>query len=347
MALVASAWAGTAGAADFIADPKAMCAFLAGSGMKAQLEWSRPQADGPYFCKYAEQFSGRTATVRGGSAAVDPSTGEVTLTLVIQAFGGQVRVEAAEPLRVLVADFYRAQGQSVPEAVAAIIGSKTAEERKLPAYTAASTAAELWEEQRALGMTFTGRASAATLTAVGRGPSQQEKAATEAVKKALGERCLKAIAESSPASSPAPRPGKATQLSASRYLFEYTDAAGGTYSCQACDEADRKVNCAMLGVLLTHAPKGGSPQSLPAELDRKCVFYLQHELMEGDSGVFIDHARVERTRVTPAHTDARWVYQMVLDGQEYRCVIRKSDWTFRLEGRAGQEWRGLTAGRMF
>jgi hypothetical protein len=346
LVLLASAWGGPLGAADFIADPKAMCAFLAASGMKAQLEWSRPQADGPYFCKYAEQFSGGTAVIRGGSAAVDPSTGEVTLSLVVQAFS-MVRVEAAEPLRALVAEFYRAQGQSVPEAVAAIIGAKTAEVRKLPAYTAESTAAELWEEQRALGLSFTGRASAATLAAVGRGPSLQEKAATEAVKKALGERCLRAIAESSPASSPAPRPGKATQLSASRYLFEYTDAAGGTYSCQACDEADRKVNCAMLGVLLTHAPKGESPQSLPAEFDRKCVFYLQHELMEGDSGVFIDHALVERIRVSPAHTEGRWAYQMVLDGQEYRCVIRKSDWSFRLEGRAGAEWRGLTAGRMF
>ena len=345
--LLAFASAGLSGAADFFSDPKAMCAFLASSGMKAQLEWSQPQEGGPYFCKYAEQFSGRTTVVRGGSGAVDPKTGEVTLSLVVQAFGDLTRLEAAEPLKALVAEFYRAQGLSVPEPVTSIMGAKTAEKRTLPTYSAENTTPEMWSQQRALGLSFTSKASAATKAAVARGPSAQEKASTAAVKKLLADRCLAAIAQSGQPASPASLRESATQLSASRYLFEYADGAGGSFSCQVCDEADRKVNCGIMGLMLTYAPKGGQAQRLPAELDRKCVFYLQKEVMADDSGVFIDHALVERIRVSPGHTESRWVYQMDLDGHEYRCVIRKSDWSFRLEGRAGQEWRGLTAGIMF
>jgi hypothetical protein len=346
LTVFASAWAGLAGAADFFSDPKAMCAFLAGAGMKAQLEWSQPQAGGPYFCKYAEQFSGRTAVVRGGSAAVDPKTGEVTLSVVIQALGDLTRFEATDQLKSFVAEFYRAQGLSVPEALTAIIGAKTVEKRTLPTYTVENTEPDLWSQQRALGLSFTSKASAETKAAAARGPSAQEKAATVTVKKALGERCKAAIAQSGQPAAPSLRES-ATQLSASRYLFEYADDAGGTFSCQVCDEADRKVNCGTLGLMLTYAPKGGQAQRLPAELDRKCVFYLQHEMMADDSGVFIDHALVERIRVSSTHTDSRWVYKLELDGHEYRCVIRKSDWSFRLEARAGQEWRGMTAGIMF
>jgi len=347
LALIACVSAGSAGAADFFSDPKAMCAFLAGAGMKAQLEWSQPQAGGPYFCKYAEQFSGRTAVVRGGSAAVDPKTGEVTLSVVIQALGDLTPFEATDQLKTFVAEFYRAQGLSVPESLTPIIGAKTVEKRTLPSYTAENTGPDLWSQQRALGLSFTSKASAETKAAAARGPSAQEKTATATVKRALGERCKAAIAQSGQPASPTSLKESATQLSASRYLFEYADETGGTFSCQVCDEADRKVNCGTLGVMLTYAPKGGQAQRLPAELDRKCVFYLQHEMMADDSGVFIDHALVERIRVSPAHTDARWVYKLELDGHEYRCVIRKSDWSFRLEARAGQEWRGMTAGIVF
>jgi hypothetical protein len=339
--------AGPAGAADFLADPKAMCTYLAASGMKAQLEWSQPQPGGPYFCKYVDEFSGNTAVVRGGTAVVDPATGEVTLSVVVQCLGDLTRLEAKQALQKVVADFYGAQGQTVPEPVAGILGARTAEERRLPAYTAAATGPELWDNQRVVGLTLTGKATAASLAQAARGPSAQEKAANSAVKKALGERCRAAIADSGQGASPAALQETATQLSASRYLFQYADPAGGSFTCQACDEADPKVNCGVMGAMLTYTPKGGSPKQLPAEFDRKCVYHLQHELMPGDSGVFIDHALVGRTRVAPAHTDARWVYRLELDGREYRCVIRKSDWSFRLEGRAGDTWRGLVAGTMF
>jgi hypothetical protein len=347
LTLLVAASAGPADAADFLADPRAMCTYLAASGMKAQLEWSQPQPGGPTFCKYSDQFSGNTAVVRGGTASVDPATGEVSLSVVVQCLGDLTRLEAKQALQKVVADFYRAQGQDVPEPVAAILGARTAEERRLPGYSAAATGPELWDNQRVVGLTLTGKATAATLAQVARGPSAQEKAAASAVKKALGERCLAAIAESGQPTQLSALKESATQLSASRYLFQYADASGGSFSCQVCDEADPKVGCGVMGAMLTYTAKGGTPRQLPAEFDRKCVYHLQHELMPEDSGVFIDGALVQRTRVAPAHTDARWVYQLHLDGREYRCVIRKSDWTFRLEGRVGETWRGLVGGTMF
>jgi hypothetical protein len=339
--------AGHAGAADFLADPPALCRFLAVSGMKAQLEWSQPKPGGPYGCQYSDQFSGRTPIVRGGSASVDPTSGEVSLSLVIQALGDVTHLEAVGAFKPVLAAFYEAQGQSAPDAVLAVVGSKTGEKRRLPNGTVEATSIEMWEEQRVLGLSFTGKASAATLAAVRRGPTAQERAATATVKKALGERCLAAIADSGQAAARASLKESATQLSASRYQFQYADPAGGSFSCQVCDEADPKVNCGVMGAMLSYAPKGGEAKALPAELDRKCVFHLQHELMADDSGVFIDQALVARIRVTPAHTDTRWVYRMDLDGKEYRCVIRKSDSSFTVEQHAGRDWHGLVSGIMF
>jgi len=343
---MASLWVGPAGAADFFEDPRALCAFLAGSGMKAQLEWSQPQPGGPYFCKYADQFSSSTAVVRGGSASIDLQTGEVSLSLVVQAWS-LTRREAADVFVPFVTEFYRAQGQEVPRPIVDLIGAGKGAERRLGSYTATVTPPDLWENQRALGLTFTARATPAALSEVRRGPTAEEKGRTAAVKQKLAERCLAAIADSGQPAQRAALREAATQLSASRYLFEYKDTAGGTFSCQVCDESDPKVNCGIMGATLSYTPEGGAAKTLPAELDRKCVFHLQDKLKPDDDGQFIDHSLVRRIRVSPAHTESRWVYRLDLDGREFRCVIRKSDGSFRLEGRGSGDWTPLAGGVVF
>ena len=56
---------------------------------------------------------------------------------------------------------------------------------------------------------------------------------------------------------------------------------------------------------------------------------------------------VQRIQITPDHTDSRWVYQMKLDDGQFRCVIRKSDCSFRVERQEGDDWRPIAAGVMF
>ena len=63
--------------------------------------------------------------------------------------------------------------------------------------------------------------------------------------------------------------------------------------------------------------------------------------------LYIDHAIASRIHVTPNHSDKSWVYNMELDGNPYRCVIRKSDGNFRLEKQNGADWRPIAAGTLF
>jgi hypothetical protein len=99
---------------------------------------------------------------------------------------------------------------------------------------------------------------------------------------------------------------------------------------------------------LNHRPAQGEARALPAELDRKCVYFLQKEVSrKGHTGLAIDKEMVARVQVTPEHTDSRYVFHMNLDGGEYRCVVRKSDGDFRVERHQGNDWKGLAAGVMF
>ena len=61
----------------------------------------------------------------------------------------------------------------------------------------------------------------------------------------------------------------------------------------------------------------------------------------------VNHDLVKRITINPAHTDTRWVYKMGLDGEEFQCVIRKSDGSFRVERKQGEDWRPLAAGTLF
>ena len=131
---------------------------------------------------------------------------------------------------------------------------------------------------------------------------------------------------------------------AGHYLFELKQPDGGRFVCQICDEANPSVDCGMLGLRLGHQPAAGEMRDLPAELDRKCAYFLQKELTRSPA---INRAMVQRIRTTPDHTDKNWLYMMNLDEKEYRCVVRKSDGNFRVESKTGDTWRPIAAGILF
>jgi len=165
-------------------------------------------------------------------------------------------------------------------------------------------------------------------------------------KAALRDRCLKAIAGSGQAADASKFTETATSLGDSGFLFQFASAEGNFF-CQICDDSNPELDCGTLGLMLTFRGKEGEARQLPAELDRKCLFHLQREVGDRSGRLTVRHDLVERTKVTPAHTDARWVYNMSLDDQQFRCVVRKSDGSFRVEQQQGAEWRALAAGILF
>ena len=137
-------------------------------------------------------------------------------------------------------------------------------------------------------------------------------------------------------------------MAESGFIFQFADTAGGTFSCQICDDGNPAVHaCGSIGLELSYRPKDGEMKRLPAELDKKCVYFLQKEMKPHEEALFIDHDIVKRIQVTADHTDTRWVYKMELDGNPYRCVIRKSDGNFRVERQKGDDWRPIAAGILF
>jgi hypothetical protein len=173
--------------------------------------------------------------------------------------------------------------------------------------------------------------------------------APAATKAALQNRCTTAIAASGhPASHMALKQTMAVPLGESGFLFQYTDKDGGAFSCQICDDANPANHaCGSIGLELSYRPKVGEMQRLPAELGKKCTYFLQKESRPPGATPFIDHAMVQRIHVAEEHTDSRWVYNMELDGNPYRCVIRKSDGSFRVEKQTGDDWRPIANGVLF
>jgi hypothetical protein len=174
--------------------------------------------------------------------------------------------------------------------------------------------------------------------------------AAASLQNTLHERCVTAIGASGQAADMKALKGSTIPLGEEGFLFQFSDAAGGTFSCQACDDINpAAVGCASLGVELSYRPKDGEMKRLPAEIDRKCTFYLQKEiaLRSGGSNPFINHDVVKRIHISADNSDTRWVYNMELDGNAYRCVVRRNDGSFRVEKQTGADWRPIAAGSMF
>jgi hypothetical protein len=165
---------------------------------------------------------------------------------------------------------------------------------------------------------------------------------------ALQQRCVAAITASGEPGDLKSMKATTIPLGDSGFLFQYTDKNGGAFSCQVCDDANPAVHaCGSIGLELSFRPKDGEMKRLPAELDKKCSYFLQKELQPVAQRMTIDHAMVQRIKLAPEHTDSRWVYRMQLDGNDYRCVVRKNDGSFRVEAQHGSDWKVLANGVLF
>jgi hypothetical protein len=167
----------------------------------------------------------------------------------------------------------------------------------------------------------------------------------------LHDRCAAAIAASGQPADAKALKQSAIPLGEQGFIFQFEDAAGGTFSCQACDDGNPAVNvCGSIGVELSYRPKEGELKRLPSEIDKKCSYFLQKEIAQRSSAggmPFVHHDIVQRIHVSADHTDTRWVYNMELDGNAYRCVVRKNDGNFRVEKQNGADWRPIAAGTLF
>ena len=164
----------------------------------------------------------------------------------------------------------------------------------------------------------------------------------------LHDRCVAAISTSGQPADVKALHETTIPLGESGFLFQFADAAGATFSCQICDDGNPANHaCGSIGLELTWRPKEGELKRLPAEIDRKCVYFLQKEIKPREETAFIDQAIVKRVQVSADHTETRWLYKMELDGNAFRCVIRKSDGNFRVERQTGDDWRPIAAGVLF
>jgi hypothetical protein len=175
--------------------------------------------------------------------------------------------------------------------------------------------------------------------------SGQSVAATQA---ALHERCVAAIAASGQPANMGALKQTTIPMGDSGFLFQFTETNGGAFTCQICDDGNPAVHaCGSIGLELSYRPKDGEMKKLPAELDKKCTYFLQKERKPRGEALFIDHAIVNRIHVTPDHSDKSWIYQMELDGNPYRCVVRKSDGNFRVDEKKGDDWHAIANGVLF
>lgn len=177
------------------------------------------------------------------------------------------------------------------------------------------------------------------------GPTNAQNQETSSVRHALRERCLAAIAANDPSAKLSTlKETIAMDSGGGHYLFELKQADGARFVCQVCDEANPTVDCGMTGLRLAYQPAGGETRDVPAELDRKCAYFLQKEVTRSPA---VNRAVIQRIRIVPDHTDKSWLYMMNLDEKEYRCVVRRSDGNFRVEARNGDTWRPIATGILF
>lgn len=172
--------------------------------------------------------------------------------------------------------------------------------------------------------------------------------AADSTQAALKQRCVAAIAASGQPANVKALKQTTIPMGESGFLFQFTAADGSTFSCQICDDGNpANHTCGSIGLDLSYRPKDGEVQRLPAELDKKCTYFLQKEMKPRSDTQFVDHAIAQRIHVTADHSDKSWVYQMEFDGNPYRCVIRKSDGNFRVESKKDDDWRPIAGGVLF
>ena len=81
--------------------------------------------------------------------------------------------------------------------------------------------------------------------------------AFSAVKDDLRERCLAAIESSGAGAKRSELKATVMDLPGGKYMFEFKDAAGGSFFCDICEDNNPKVQCGNIGLRLMHRPKDG------------------------------------------------------------------------------------------
>jgi hypothetical protein len=338
-------WIAPATAADVLDQPRALCDYFESLGMKTQFRWGPAPRGNAYVCQYADEFGGNTPFVRGGHVYVDPDSGKVGIALSLQGFQ-LVRAEAIDEMKAYATKFFQARGQAMPAGLAEAIAGDGDESRNVGGLELSGYGADTWQKQKAVGFTLSRKASAALLASLKQSVTPAERGREAQVRDALVARCRKAAGDSGHSVDAAKLKSAVTPLSASRILVKLSDNLG-EFSCQVCDDTDPGVNCGTMGLRLSHKGADGESINLPAELGRKCEYTLQKEISTAKDGSFIDHALVARIKTREVPNDKRYVFEHEVDGQTYRCVIRKSDLNFTLERRIGEDkWRGLVGGVM-
>jgi len=338
-------WGAAATAADMFDQPKALCEYFESLGMKTQFRWGPAPQGNAYVCQYADEFGGSTRFVRGAHVYVDPDSGKVGIALSLQGFQ-LVRGEAIDTMKAYATKFFEARGQAMPAGLADAIAADGDESRNVGGLELSGYGAETWQKQRAVGFSLSRKAGASLLASLKQSVTRAERGREAQVRDALVARCRKSAGESGRTADAAKLKSAVTPLSASRILVKLTDAQG-EFSCQVCDDTDPGVNCGTMGLQLSHKGADGESINLPAELGRKCEYTLQKEISTATDGSFIDHALVARIKTREVPNDKRYVFEHEVDGQTFRCVIRKSDLNFTLERRIGDDkWRGMIGGVM-
>lgn len=335
----------SANAADMLDQPRALCDYFESVGMKTQFRWGPAPQGKAYLCQYADEFGGNTRFVRGARVYVDPESGKAGIGLSLQGFQ-LVRGEAIDEMTAFATEFFRARGQPMPAGLAEAIAADADTAQEVDGLALSGYGLATWERQRAVGFSLSRPAGDALLASLKPSVTPDELSREARVREALVARCRQAAGESGKTADAAKLDAAVTPLSASRILVQLTDGQGA-FTCQVCDDADPKVNCGSMGLQLSHKGADGQSLNLPAELERKCVFYLQKEISDATDGSFIDHALVARITTREVPNDKRFVFEHEVDGQQYRCAIRKRDLNFQLEHRTPEGgWRGMTAGIM-
>lgn len=343
--LVSLCFVATATAADLLDQPRALCDHFESLGMKTQFRWGPAPQGKAYLCQYADEFGGNTRFVRGARVYVDPDSGKVGIGLSLQGFQ-LVRGEAIDEMTAYATEFFRARGQPMPAGLAEAIAADADATQDVDGLALSGYGLATWERQRAVGFSLSRPAGGALLASLKQSVTPEELGREAQVREALVARCRRAAAESGKTADAAKLESAVTPLSASRILVQLTDAQGA-FTCQVCDDTDPGVNCGTMGLQLSHKGADGQSLNLPAELERKCAYYLQKEISTASDGSFIDHALVKRITTREVPNDKRFVFEQEVDGQQFRCVIRKRDMNFQLERRTPDGgWRGMTAGIM-
>ena len=113
---------------------------------------------------------------------------------------------------------------------------------------------------------------------------------------ALQQRCVAAITASGQPANMKALKQTTIPMGESGFLFQFTAADGATFTCQICDDANPANHaCGSIGLELSYRPKDAEMQKLPAELDKKCTYFLQKEIKPRSDPQFIDHAMIPIT----------------------------------------------------